>query len=135
MELNTLFVGDENAPCLLTRVTEIASYEVRIEANPRCTMTSKCPKCGRTESQIAADAKSLGLLQEFQCGVYNCCQIVEWADEQWLAWFEATDADSRLIDDMNGRYQIDGVENEGVLVPIRLRRQQVPWYRHSDDVR
>ena len=69
-------------------------------------MTCKCPKCGRTEAQITADAKTLGLLQEFQSGVYNCCQIVEWADEQWLAWFEATEEDSRLVDNMTGRSQI-----------------------------
>jgi hypothetical protein len=94
-------------------------------------MTCKCPKCGRTEAQITADAKTLGLLQEFQSGVYNCCQIVEWADEQWLAWFEATEGDSRLVDNMTGRSQISEGENEGVLVPVRLRRQQVPWYRHS----
>jgi hypothetical protein len=94
-------------------------------------MTSKCPKCGRTESQITADARTLGLLEELQSGVYNCCQIVEWADEQWLAWFEATEGDSRLVDNMTGRSQISEGENEGVLVPVRLRRQQVPWYRHS----
>jgi hypothetical protein len=94
-------------------------------------MTSKCPKCGRTESQITADAKTLGLLQEFQSGVYSCCQIVEWADEQCLAWFEAAEGDSRLIDNRTGRSQIDEGEDEGVLVPVRLRRQQVPWYRHS----
>jgi hypothetical protein len=94
-------------------------------------MTCKCPKCGRTESQITADAKTLGLLQGFQSGVYNCCQIVAWADEQWLAWFEATDGDSRLVDNMTGPSQISEGESEGVLVPVRLRRQQVPWYKHS----
>jgi hypothetical protein len=94
-------------------------------------MTNKCTKCGRTESQITADAKTLGLLQEFQSGLYSCCQIVEWADEQWSAWFEATEEDSTLVDNMTGRSQIDEGENEAVLVPVRLRRQQVPWYRHS----
>jgi hypothetical protein len=94
-------------------------------------MTNKCTKCGRTESQISADAKTLGLLQEFQNGLHSCCQIVEWADEQWSAWFEATEEDSTLVDNMTGRSQIDEGENEAVLVPVRLRRQQVPWYRHS----
>ena len=83
------------------------------------------------EAQITADANTLGLLQESQSGVYNCCQIVEWADEQWLAWFEATEGDSRLVDIMTGRSQVDEGESEGVLVPVRLRRRQVPWYRHS----
>ena len=83
------------------------------------------------ESQITADAKTLGLLQEFQSGVYNCCQIVEWADEQCWAWIEAAEGDSRLVDNMTGRTEVDEGESEGVLVPVRLRRRQVPWYRHS----
>ena len=99
-------------------------------------MSYKCTKCGRTESEISSDAKTLGLLQEFQCGVYNCCQIVEWADEQWQAWFEAAQdrydrADSGLHDDMTGRPHVDESDSEDVLVPVRLRRRQVPWYRHS----
>ena len=63
--------------------------------------------------------------------VYSCCQIVAWADEQWLAWFEATQEDSRLVDNMTGRPQLAEGDREGVLVPVRLRQQQVPWYRHS----
>ena len=76
-------------------------------------MTGKCPKCGRMEAQIIADAKTLGLLQEFQSGVYNCCQIVEWADEQCCAWIEAAEGDSRLADNMTGRSQVDGGDSEG----------------------
>ena len=94
-------------------------------------MISKCSKCERTESQITADAKTLGLLQELQCGVYTCCQIVGWADEQSLAWFEATEEDTRLVDNTTGLLQIDEGDSEGVLVPVRLRRRQVPWYKHS----
>jgi len=94
-------------------------------------MTNKCTSCGRTESQIIADAKTLGLLQEFQSAVYTCCQIVQWADEQSLAWFEATEEDSRLIDKVTVRLQVDEGDCEGVLVPVRLRRRQVRWYRHS----
>ena len=94
-------------------------------------MTDKCRNCGRTESQIVADAKALGLLEEFQGGVHTCCQIVAWADEQWLAWFEATGEDSRVVDNMAGGLQFHDSDAEGVLVPVRLRRRQVPWYRHS----
>lgn len=94
-------------------------------------MTSKCLNCGRTESQIIADAKTLGLLQEFQSGLYNCCQIAAWADEQSLAWFEATQEDSSDVDNMTGQTQVDEGKSEGVLVPVRLRRPHVPWYRHS----
>ena len=92
-----------------------------------------CKQCGRTDAQITADAKTLGLLQEFQSGLYTCCQIAEWADEQWLAWFEATQEDSKLVDDIASRPGID--DSECVFVPVRLRRQQVPWYRNPDDLR
>jgi hypothetical protein len=96
-------------------------------------MTDKCTKCGRTEFQITADAKTLGLLQEFQSGVYTCCQIAEWADEQWLAWFEATQEDNKLVDDMISRPDYE--ETQLVFVPVRLRRQQVPWYRNPENLR
>ena len=92
-------------------------------------MTDKCTNCGRTESQIIPDAKALGLLQEFQSGVYTCCQIAEWADEQWLAWFEATQEDNKLIDDVTSRSEYE--ETELVFVPVRLGRRQVPWYRQA----
>ena len=94
-------------------------------------MTNECTNCRRTESQITADAKTLGLLQELQSRVYTCCQIAEWADEQSLAWFEATQEDRRLVDNMTDRPHFDDSDTEGVLVPVRLRRRQVPWYRHS----
>jgi len=93
-------------------------------------MTDKCRKCGRTEVETTANAKTLGLWQEFQNGRYTCCQIAEWADEQWLAWHEATQADSKRVDDVTVHPEFG--EGGLVLVPIRLRRQQVPWYRNPD---
>jgi hypothetical protein len=90
-------------------------------------MSEKCEKCGRAESQITADAKTLGLVQELQSGVYTCCQISEWADEQWLAWLEATQEDNKDDNDVTIRPEFG--ETDVVLVPVRLRRQQVPWYR------
>ena len=66
-------------------------------------MTDKCSKCGRTRSQIAADAKTLGLLEEWQTGTYTCCEISQWADEQWLAWVEATKEDAKPLGDLNIR--------------------------------
>jgi hypothetical protein len=95
-------------------------------------MTNKCAKCGRTESQTTADAKTLGLLQELQCRVYTCCQITEWADEQWLAWVEATQQNTQLIDDASIRPEFN--ESEVMLVPVRLCRQQVPWFRNTNDL-
>jgi hypothetical protein len=109
--------------------------EKRVGVNLRYKMTNQCRKCGRTESRITADAKNLGLLQEFQSGAYNCCQIVEWAEEQWLAWFEATMEDSTLADNMTGPSQGNEGDSDGVLVPVRLRRRQAPGYRVPDDLR
>jgi hypothetical protein len=95
-------------------------------------MISECTKCGRTESQITAEAKTLGLLQEFQSGVYTCCQISEWAQEQWLAWAEARQEDSNALIDTTGWSEFDG--SGVVFVPVRLRRQRAPWYRDFDDL-
>jgi hypothetical protein len=94
-------------------------------------MTDTCRTCGRTESQAIADARAVGLHQEFQSGIYTCCQIAQWADEQWLAWFKATRADFNRVDDVTGGPELG--EAEALLVPVRLRRPQVPWYRNPDD--
>jgi hypothetical protein len=94
-------------------------------------MADKCTKCGRTVSQTTADAKTLGLLQELHCGVYTCCQMAQWADEQRLAWFEATRAEgNRAVDATAGPEQSQA---EALLVPVLVRRTQVPWYRSPDD--
>jgi hypothetical protein len=95
--------------------------------------SDKCTKCGRIKSQVTADARSLGLLEELQSGVYSCCEISQWADEQWLAWFEATQEDRKVLEDVTIRPEF--TETNVVLVPVRLHRQQVPWYRHPDDLR
>ena len=95
------------------------------------SMRDVCRNCGCQEWEAWADARTLGLQQELQRGTYTCCQIVAWADEQSLAWFEATLEDSTLVDNMTSRPQFDDSEGEAVLVPVRLRRRQVPWYRHS----
>jgi hypothetical protein len=63
-------------------------------------MNEICRSCGSTESQIVDDARTLGLLKELQSGIYTCCQIVVWADEQWLAWVEAAEEDSKAVDDV-----------------------------------
>jgi len=95
-------------------------------------MPDKCTNCGRTNSQIVADAKTLGLLQEFECGLYSCCQISEWADEQCQAWFEALMQDDIDLDATTGP---EADERDAIFVPVRLRRQHVPWYRSPEDLR
>jgi hypothetical protein len=54
-----------------------------------------CRHCGCTASQAAADAAVLGFENEYQAGAYTCCQVVAWADEQWLAWAEAAAEDGK----------------------------------------
>jgi hypothetical protein len=85
--------------------------------------------CGCTESQVVADARTLGLLQEFQSGIYTCCQIADWAHEQWSAWVQATQEDAKDRNDVNATStEVD--ETEAVLVPVRFRRP-VPWFRRT----
>ena len=93
-------------------------------------MTHTCTNCGRTESEGIAEARSLGLLQEFQSGSHTCCQIAEWADEQAVAWFEATREDGRPAHDIT---ELEP-EAEALLVRVRRRLIQVPWFRNPDDL-
>lgn len=62
-------------------------------------MSYICRNCGCTESQAIADARTLGLDREYQNGFYTCCQVVAWADEQWLAWLEAAIEDGKPVDE------------------------------------
>jgi hypothetical protein len=95
-------------------------------------MADKCMNCGCTESQVIADAKTLGLSEEFESGLYTCCQISEWADEQCLAWFEALEQDGKLPDDTTTGPEFD--DSDAIFVPVHLRRKQVPWYRSPEDL-
>jgi hypothetical protein len=95
-------------------------------------MSEKCMNCGNTESQTTAGAKALGFLQELQRGVYSCCQISEWAHEQWLAWIEATQEDFRSAYEATRWSELD--DSQVVFVPVRLRLQHAPWYRNFDDL-
>jgi hypothetical protein len=95
-------------------------------------MSNMCSACGYTKSQAIADARTLGLQRELQRGIYTCCQIAEWADEQWLAWLEAAEQDGKPCDDVAKLLELD--EAKAPLVPIRLPRPEVPWYRKPDDL-
>lgn len=75
-----------------------------------------------------ADAKMLGFEQEFQSGIYTCCQIAHWAREQWSAWFQATAEDAKYRND--GGISPEPSDEEAVFVPVRFRRT-VPWFRRS----
>jgi hypothetical protein len=76
-----------------------------------------CRKCGCSTSQAAADALVLGFQEEFQAGIYSCCQVVAWADEQWMAWTEAAVEDGRSSEEATKPLEI--MDCPG-LVPIRF---------------
>jgi hypothetical protein len=90
-----------------------------------------CRFCGCTESQARADAIVLGLNDEFERGLYSCCQLVAWADEQWLAWTEAASEDGKPLDKVTMPLEIHEAEPEPVLVRVRSERKQgnksLPW--------
>ena len=94
-------------------------------------MTNTCATCGHTELQAIVEAKPLGLEQEFESGIYTCCQIVEWAAEQSQAWFEAThdcrkpDGHDTNLPDFGG--------TESPLVRVCTKRREVPWFRSPGD--
>jgi hypothetical protein len=96
-------------------------------------MAYTCRTCSRSESEAIADAKALGLEQELAGGRYTCCQIAQWADEQALAWFEATRDDGASHGVLTELVELD--DTEMMLVRVRVRRPQVPWFRNPDDCR
>jgi hypothetical protein len=85
-----------------------------------------CRGCGCTELQAIEDARTLGLQDELASGIYTCCQVVTWADEQWQAWREAANEDGKRVEDVTR--PLEHVETEAVLVPVRIRRRQDPAF-------
>jgi hypothetical protein len=83
-----------------------------------------CRFCGCTESQARADAMVLGLNDEFERGLYSCCQLVAWADEQWLAWIDAASEDGKPVDKATKPLEINEAEPEPLLVRLRSQCQQ-----------
>jgi hypothetical protein len=96
-------------------------------------MSNICRICGSRESQTIADARTLGLLKELQSGMYTCCQVVAWADEQWLAWVEAAEEDGYGADDVIR--SLESAEAETVIIPVRFRRRQDPPLGNPFDFR
>jgi hypothetical protein len=66
-----------------------------------------------------AKARTIGLQRELQDGFYNCCQIVAWADEQWLAWLEAAHQDGKSAGDIIRPLECH--DPEAAVVPIVIR--------------
>ena len=91
-----------------------------------------CRHCGCNQAQAAADARALSFEEKFASGIYTCCQVEEWAQEQWSAWVEATRQDAGQADEVMNGSELD--EPEATLVPVRLRRP-VPWFKNPDGLR
>ncbi len=94
-------------------------------------MDSVCRNCGCSECLTIANAQALGLEQEFRSAVYSCCQLAEWADEQRIAWFAASRDDAASAAEV--ATDAASADAELVLMPVRLRRPQVPWFRYPED--
>jgi hypothetical protein len=88
--------------------------------NDQTRMNNSCDECGCTEAQALADARALGFEEEFRVGVYTCCQIARWANEQWLACVEGA------LQDTDSVRAEEPAEMEPVLVPVRRRRALDP---------
>jgi hypothetical protein len=81
-----------------------------------------CRRCGCTEGIAAADARAVGFLDEFLAGSYTCCQVVQWADEQWLAWQEAASEDGKPVEEVTRPLEF---EAEALFVPVRVRKPKL----------
>jgi|HubBroStandDraft_1064217.scaffolds.fasta_scaffold04640_5 hypothetical protein len=95
-------------------------------------MSKICRICDSTEPQAIANAKALGLEQEFQGGMYSCCQVAKWANEQSLAWLEAAHENATPAHDLTK--QAESPQTEAALVPVRFRRQQTRWFGGRDQL-
>lgn len=87
-------------------------------------MSRICTVCGYSESRVLAEARVLGLTEEFYKGLYTCCQIAQWANEQFVAWVEAADEDRARANGTNG--EADWLTHEPAVVPLRKRRRDHP---------
>jgi hypothetical protein len=83
-----------------------------------------CRRCGSREAGAAEDARALGLLEDFLAGNYTCCQIVQWADEQWTAWLEAAREDRKAAEEVTRPLEIEA-ETDAPCVPVRVKKQKL----------
>jgi hypothetical protein len=95
-------------------------------------MSTICTLCGYGEFRVIADARVLGLEEGFRSGSYSCCQIAQWAEEQWLAWLQAIREDADAASARNNA--VDSVDPESALIYVRKRRQLSPGKSGRRDV-
>ena len=81
-----------------------------------------CRHCRSTHAVAAAEARAIGSLNEFISGKYTCCQVVQWANEQRLAWEEAAFGDGNPAEGAASRLQL---EPDSLLVLARVRKPKL----------
>ena len=82
-----------------------------------------CRFCGCTASQARADARALGFRDEYAKGLYTCCQMVFWADEQWLAWVHAAEQDGKPVDEVTSSLEMLEIDLDQELTPLHKKPQ------------
>jgi len=92
--------------------------------NGQKEVSTACRLCGCNAAQAAAHARAVGLENDFQNGIYTCCQVAQWADEQWLVWIQAAAEDIQPTDDVT--LSLKAAESQPTFVPVRIRRPQSP---------
>ena len=80
-----------------------------------------CVSCGCNYLQARLYAKALDFEDEFLGGMYSCCQVVQWSEEQWLAWREAAREDGKTIEEFTQTLESREPEKVFVKVPKRSR--------------
>ena len=91
--------------------------------NDQGIINGLCRNCGCDRAQAAADARVLGFEEEFASGIYTCCQVVQWADEQWLAWLNAAEQDGKVAEgDMTRPLEISEPTRKYVHVSSKKRQ-------------
>lgn len=75
--------------------------------NDQTRLNGVCRRCGCNEALALADARAVGFQDEFLAGIYTCCQVVQWADEQWVAWQDAAREDGGALKKSPGLWKSD----------------------------
>jgi hypothetical protein len=100
------------------RILEERGRELKMK-DDQASVKGICRRCGCKEAMAAADARAVGLLEEFLAGNLTCCQVVQWADEQWLAWQEAGREDGKSPEEVTSLLE---VQPDALLVPVCVKK-------------
>ena len=91
--------------------------------NDQTRLNGVCRGCGCNEALALADARAVGFQDEFLAGIYTCCQVVQWADEQWVAWQDAAREDGRGPEEVTRPLEVGP---DAAFVPVLVRKPRFP---------